>query len=81
MQPLAAKRILRLGLAASLVVSSALVTVSKAHAQQEVDPTWYDYRPTQARAQHNPHRRKKTVNQIGRRAVRQRGIRLPKRLV
>lgn len=35
----------RLVLAASIVVASAMVTVPEAHSQQDVDPTWYDYRP------------------------------------
>src|SRR5215469_11112427 len=37
--------VMRLVLAALIVVASAIATVPKAHSQQDVDPTWYDYQP------------------------------------
>lgn len=62
MQRFAANRstkILRLGLFASLVVCSAMVTVPKAHCQQDVDPTWYDSQPAANNAAQHPSSRPK----------------------
>ena len=42
-------RVTKLVLAVSIVVASTMVVAPDAHSQQDMDPTWYDYRPEVSR--------------------------------